>query len=734
MLDVTDNLREGRLVPPADVVRYDDADPYLVVAADKGTAHLSDVANEISGEYGFWLGDAFASGGSYGYDHKKYGITARGGWECVKRHFREVGKDIQAEPFTVAGIGDMSGDVFGNGMLLSRQIRLVAAFDHRHVFLDPDPDPETSFAERERLFHMPRSSWADYDTTKLSPGAMVVPRSSKEVELTPQVHLALGLPESTRVLDGEGLVRAVLGAPVELLWNGGIGTYVRHEDETNAEVGDPSNDPVRVRAEELRCQVIGEGGNLGLTQRARIAFALRGGRLNTDALDNSAGVDMSDHEVNLKILLEPLVQSGELTFDDRNALLERMGADVTRLVLRHNTRQSLAVSLDLARSRDALNDFAALITGFEKDRLLERVAEGIPSSEEIADRAREGIGLTRPTLCVLLAYAKLHAQSHLLASSLPDDPLAETRLRAYFPRAAGDAAGDERLRLHRLRREIITTQLVNELVDLMGASYLHRVARDTGRSIDAVARGWFIANSLAGARELRRMLEAAEARYPADLIYGWYFELAGVLERTTAWVMANVDPGASLSSAIDDLQGGVERLRAEFAQVAGDADQSTYRARVVELAGHGVDPDLADRVVTLSFLPELLDILRVAREARGDPLLSARAYYTAGDRLALGWLQAELRSDLRDSPWEKRLAQTLEADLQRARRTISRNLVQRLAGGESPDAALEALLAERSREARRYLGLIEELRATEPLPVAGAAMAVRSLVALAGAG
>ncbi|HEX5727033.1 MAG TPA: NAD-glutamate dehydrogenase domain-containing protein, partial [Longimicrobiaceae bacterium] len=333
MLDVTDNLVDGKVVHPPQVVRHDADDPYLVVAADKGTAHLSDVANAVAAEYGFWLGDAFASGGGHGYDHKEEGITARGGWECVKRHFRELGKDIQATPFTVAGIGDMSGDVFGNGMLLSPQIRLVAAFDHRHVFVDPNPDPARSFAERKRLFALPRSSWDDYDRATLSPGAMIVPRASKELEVTPEARAALGLAEGVERLDGEGLVRAVLQAPVELLWNGGIGTYVKDREETHAEVGDTANDPVRVNADELRCKVIGEGGNLGLTQRARIAFALRGGRLNTDALDNSAGVDMSDHEVNLKILLNRVVQDGEMSTEQRNDLLREMTDEVSELVL-----------------------------------------------------------------------------------------------------------------------------------------------------------------------------------------------------------------------------------------------------------------------------------------------------------------------------------------------------------------------------------------------------------------
>ena len=488
MLDVTDNIVDGEVVPPPRVVRYDGDDPYLVVAADKGTAHLSDVANEVAAEYHFWLNDAFASGGSYGYDHKREGITARGAWECVKRHFREMGKDIQTEPFTVAGIGDMSGDVFGNGMLLSRQIKLVAAFDHRHVFIDPDPDPATSFAERERLFALPRSSWEDYDAGLLSEGGMIVPRHSKAVHLSEPALAALGLPPSSETLDGEALVRAVLKAPVELLWNGGIGTYVKRADETHAEAGDPPNDPVRINAGQLRCKVVGEGGNLGFTQPARVAFAAAGGHINTDALDNSAGVDMSDHEVNLKILLTPLVSEEEITFEARNELLAGMTERVSELVLANNFTQSLAISMDRGRSRESLGQFIALIAAFEREKLLERGSDGIPTTEELLHREEHGEGLTRPTHCLLLAFSKLQVKSAILASRLPDDPSVEPYLVQYFPTEAVSAAGKERLRNHRLRREIIATALTNDVVDLMGASFFLNMMRQSGASVAEIVR------------------------------------------------------------------------------------------------------------------------------------------------------------------------------------------------------------------------------------------------------
>ncbi|HET7276396.1 MAG TPA: NAD-glutamate dehydrogenase [Longimicrobiaceae bacterium] len=731
MLDLTDNLVDGEIVPPHGVVRYDEDDPYLVVAADKGTAHLSDVANALSEEYGFWMGDAFASGGSHGYDHKKQGITARGAWECVRRHFREMGKDIQAEPFTVVGIGDMSGDVFGNGMLLSRQIRLVAAFDHRDVFIDPDPDPATSFAERERLFKLPRSSWDDYDRSKLSEGAMIVPRASKEVDLTPEAKAALGIAESVERLDGEALIRAVLAAPVELLWNGGIGTYVKEREETNADAGNTANDPVRINAGDLRCKVVGEGGNLGFTQRARIAYALAGGRINTDALDNSAGVDMSDHEVNLKILLNPIVSAGGMDLDARNELLGAMTNEVSTLVLRNNIGQSLAVSLDEARSREALGDFTALISAFERDKLLERGAEGIPSSDAIHDRARDGLGLTRPTLCVLLAYAKLQAKAHLLDSPLPDDPATANFLTGYFPREAVRAAGADRLQAHRLRREIISTELVNELVDLMGSSFLHRLVRDTGRDLTSVIHAWYVASQISGAAEIRADLARLEGEYPAASIYRWLFGLARVLERTTRWALANLSTAAPTAAMIEEHLEGLTRLRADFTHLVAGEDRELFMDRMQELKELGLDDKLAARMITLRFLPELLDILRIAREAETDAVETARAYYIVSEQLGCAALQQTLRGAAGDDPWEKRLAQTLMADVGRAHRSIARTLLTCQVDIPAIQECLDQFVNTRTHEVQIYREVLEELHADDPVPLAGCAVAVRVLTELA---
>ncbi|HSU14266.1 NAD-glutamate dehydrogenase [Longimicrobium sp.] len=727
LLDLTDNLVDGRVVPPPDVVRHDGDDPYLVVAADKGTAHLSDTANAVAAEYGFWLDDAFASGGSQGYDHKVEGITARGAWECVKRHFREMGTDIQTQPFTVAGIGDMSGDVFGNGMLLSPVIRLVAAFDHRHIFIDPDPDPARSFAERKRMFDLPRSSWDDYDRSVLSPGAMIVPRASKEVELTPEARAALGLADGVGRLDGEGLVRAVLKAPVDLLWNGGIGTYVRSPDETNADVGDTSNDPVRIESGELRAKVVGEGGNLGFTQQGRIDFALRGGKINTDALDNSAGVDMSDHEVNLKILVGRVVRDGDLAMEGRNELLRSMTGDVNRLVLRNNFGQSLAVSLDELRSREALDDFASFMEARARDGRLDPAAEGMPDAEGLRARRQNKTGLTRPTLAVLLAHAKLQAKGALLESTVPDDPATDEYLVDYFPPAAVEAAGPARLREHRLRREIITTELVNDLVNLMGSSFLHRVSRDTGRGIAEVVRAWLVASRVAGAPEIRADLAGAEGRFPSETIYRWLNGLARVLEQTTHWLLANLPDGGDTGALIEEARTGLSALRGSFGKfVAGD-DRTMFHDRLRELEQLGVEKALGERIITLRFLPQLLEIVHAARGAGTEEIRTARAFYAVSEKLGTARLREGLRVAAGDNPWERRYAGALGDDLTGAQRVV---VAAVLRGGEDPARALAALEKAHPREFRAYRDLTAELSAGD-CPLAAFALAVRQLQAVA---
>jgi glutamate dehydrogenase len=730
LLDITDNIESGRHVAPEGVVAYDPPDPYLVVAADKGTATFSDIANAVAAEYRFWLGDAFASGGSHGYDHKEVGITARGAWECVRRHFREMGKDIQSETFTVVGIGDMSGDVFGNGMLLSDKIRLVAAFDHRHVFVDPDPDPAASFAERRRLFDLGRSSWDDYDRRLLSKGGMIISRGAKEVELTPEAARVLGVEGLSRTMDGESLIRCVLTAPVELLWNGGIGTYVKASTESHADAADPTNDSVRVNASELRCKVVAEGGNLGFTQRARVEYALAGGRINTDALDNSGGVDMSDHEVNLKILLAPAVASRKMSAEHRNEVLEELTEAVAELVLRDNRTQSLAVSLDEQRARESTDDFRDLMFALEKAGDLDRASLALPSRDVLVERKEAGQSLVRPELCVLLAYAKLRLKAELVKSALPDDPLAESYLVEYFPAAAVKAAGEANLRGHRLRREIVASQLTNDLVDLMGSAFVHRVTRDTGATTEQVARAWLVASRLADHRALLDQLEEQRS-IDALTSYRWLLGLARVLERTTRWVLRNMDPDAPPARVVARFHEGLGALRDSFGRfVAGD-ERELFEQRVRELKAVGAEETFSKRLVTLRFLDQLLEILEIAAATGADPVATAHAYYAASELFDIPWLRRSTFAAAAHGAWEQRAAQAIAEDLSRAHRKLVIGVVgdartaSREPGPEQYAARLQA------RDLERFRGVLSDLKTDGEPGLAALTVAARELLGLA---
>ena len=721
MLDVTDNLNSDAALPE-EVVCYDGFDPYLVVAADKGTARFSDVANAVAADYGFWLGDAFASGGSNGYDHKEVGITAGGGWESVKRHFREMGKDIATEPFTVAGIGDMSGDVFGNGMLLSKKIRLIAAFDHRHVFIDPDPDPKSSWQERLRLFEMGPSSWDDYDRSKLSKGGMIVSRRLKSVELTPEAATALGLGPATGALDGESLIRAVLASPVELLWNGGIGTYVKGVQETHADAGDPANDAVRINAGQLRAKVVGEGGNLGLTQAARVEYALEGGRINTDALDNSGGVNLSDREVNLKILLNDPVRTGEATLEERNQLLRAVKATVAAQVVHDNESNSRAVSLDEYRARRGADHFWALMGDLIRSGLLDRDAEGLPSWDVLAARRKANQSLTRPELAVLLSYAKLHLRSALLTSELPDDPAAAAYFFDYFPPEAVEFAGRERAAKHRLRREIVASQLTNDLVDIMGAAFLTRVARETGREPAEVARAWLVAARLTGHRALLEEISAREGTVSAGVAYRWTRGLARVLNRTTRWVLSSGEPDASTTELVERNLEGLEALRGRFDEIVAGEDRRVYLSLVAETKKQGVDQKFARRFLTLRFLEHLLEILRIARTASADPVRAARLYYWVTEELRFPWLTTCIERAGAQGKWERRWGLGLAHDLGAVRRRLTEDA---LAGR----GTLADSLGFASHDGRldRFHDLLEEMQGDEAVSLASLSVAVQEI-------
>ena len=626
LLDVTDNLGPDGVIVPPNVLRRDADDPYLVVAADKGTATFSDMANEISAQYGFWLDDAFASGGSAGYDHKKMGITARGAWEAVKRHFRELDVDIMTTPFTVVGVGDMSGDVFGNGMLLAPTIRLVAAFDHRDIFIDPTPDPAASHAERLRLFNLPRSSWQDYKKDLISPGGGVYPRNAKEIRLSPQVQSLLALPEK---VTPQLLMRAILKASVDLLWFGGIGTYARASHETDDMVGDRANDPIRVSAAELQCRVIGEGANLGMTQRGRIEASLRGIKLNTDAIDNSAGVNTSDVEVNIKIALSGPVRSGALTRERRNALLAEMTDEVASLVLRNNYLQTLALSLTERRGLEDLGFQQRLMHTLETRGELDRTVEFLPDDLQISERRKLGGALTRPELAVLLAYAKLALKDELLESTVPDEAYLGRELGRYFPAAVSERFPDAVLG-HRLRREIIVTQLANSMINRGGPTLVVRIADQTGATAVGIASAFAAVRDSFGMTALNGEIDALDGRIAGKLQLELYATVQDLLLDRIVWFLRNVDLTQSLAAVIAHYRGGIDTMRAALADVLPPDAAAARDNRSAELTRAGVPDDLARRLADLSLLAAAPDVVLVADRTSKPVAEVAATYFAAG--------------------------------------------------------------------------------------------------------
>ena len=584
LLDITDTYNAaGEVVPPAHVVRHDGDDPYLVVAADKGTATFSDIANGVAESYGFWLGDAFASGGSVGYDHKAMGITARSAWVSVQRHFRELGVDVQSEDFRVVGIGDMSGDVFGNGMLLSEHIRLVAAFDHRHIFLDPSPDAAASHAERKRLFELPRSSWADYDTSLISEGGGVFPRAAKSIALSPEVREALDVDAES--LTPSELMSAILRAPVDLLWNGGIGTYVKAKSETHADVGDKANDALRVNGSELRAKVVGEGGNLGFTQRGRIEFALSGGRVNTDAIDNAGGVNCSDHEVNIKVLLDTVVAEGDMTVKQRNALLAEMTDAVAERVLRGSYTQTQALSLARVQAPAMLDVHDRVMRDLEAAGRLDRALEALPDAEVIAERRQAGLGLTQPELAVVLAYAKITLYAALLESDLPEDSALDDELDLYFPAPLPERFGDV-MRRHRLRREIVATRVTNDLIDRAGTTFVFRLREDTGASPADIARASIVAREVFGVRALWEEIEALDGIVAAGVQNEMLLSSRRSVERATRWLLRSRPRPLDIAAETARYADGARSVAGAAARRAG-GERAAGVARARRAADRG---------------------------------------------------------------------------------------------------------------------------------------------------
>ncbi len=707
LLEITDNVVDGEVVHPERVVIHDGPDPYLVVAADKGTAKNSDTANQLAEEAGFWLGDAFASGGSNGYDHKVEGITARGAWECVKRHFREMDLDWENTPFTVVGIGDMSGDVFGNGMLLSRQIRLIAAFDHRHIFLDPDPDPARSWEERKRLFDLATSSWDDYDRSTLSPGGGVFERTAKEIPISEEVRRRLDLREET--LNGEELIRAILRAEVDLLWNGGIGTYVKATHESHADVGDPGNDGVRVDATELRARVVGEGGNLGFTQGARVEYALAGGRINTDALDNSAGVDMSDHEVNLKILLSAACARGSLKPEARNDLLRACTEQVSRAVLLNNVTQSLAVSLDERRAEASSTPLREAMSRLEREGVLDPALEELPSFEELDERESRGRTLTRPELAVLLAHAKLHLKHWLQSSGVPHDPAMLDLVRDYFPPRALEAIEEADLEAHRLRPHIASTVLTNLFVDRMGAASCIRLVTETDRGPASVARGWYIASRISDADALYAKVRAVDGRVRSGTQYQWYLEMAESLARATSWLLHRTDRARSIQESIDWLHEPVRDIRAALPDLLTGERLERFHSQCALHEMDGLDGEAAAELATFRYLNELLPIARLIRTTGAGTIDVGKAYLGLAEDIDFPWLRACLDALSGGDLWAQKGARILIGRLEVARSRLAALLLETRGDG-SVEQALERFRHEHAVDLSRIRTVISDIR------------------------
>ncbi|HVC52486.1 MAG TPA: NAD-glutamate dehydrogenase [Stellaceae bacterium] len=698
LLDLTDTIVAGgagstAIRPPPDVVRHDGDDPYLVVAADKGTATFSDIANQIAIEYGFWLGDAFASGGSAGYDHKAIGITSRGAWELIKRHFRELGRDIQAEDFTIVGVGDMAGDVFGNGMLRSPHIRLAAAFNHLHIFIDPAPDAASSHKERKRLFELPHSSWADYDARLISPGGGVFERSRKAIPVSPEMKQLFGIAEDE--LTPAGLIRRLLGAPVDLLFFGGIGTFVKARAESHAEVGDRANDALRIDGEDIRAAVVGEGANLGVTERGRIAYALKGGRIDTDAIDNSAGVSMSDHEVNIKILLSHAIADGALPVAERGALLARMTDEIAGLVLRDNYLQGQALSVEEARGAAALDRQARLMHALERPGehgvRLDRALEFLPDDEALAARAAARRGLTRPELAVLLAYAKLSLDAVLLASDVPDLPDFADDLLGYFP-AELRARFATQIAAHPLRRELVATIVTNDLVNRAGLSFVHDLAAQTGRSAPEVTRAYRIVRAVFGLPPLWAAIEALDGTVAASIQYEMLCDIAGIVEHAAAWLLRAAEGASRLDLAADTAHfaPAVERLAAIVAGLLPPAERAEYDSRATRLAAAGVPQPLAGRVAAIVFLTTALEIADLAARTAQPIERTAQVFYTVGARFALDDLRAAGRRLPADTAWQKAALDTVIDDFYAIQADLAERALKAADGAEDPVAAWAA--------------------------------------------
>ncbi len=723
LLDLTDNIVDDTVHPPDNLVRHDDDDPYLVVAADKGTATFSDIANSVSAEHGFWLGDAFASGGSVGYDHKKMGITARGAWESVKRHFREIGVNTQQESFTVAGIGDMSGDVFGNGMLLSPHIRLQAAFNHLHIFLDPDPDPATSFAERKRLFELPRSGWEDYDRELISNGGGVFSRKEKQIKLSKKVQAMLDLKQES--VTPQVLISAILKMRVDLLWNGGIGTYVKAAAESHGDVGDRTNDSVRVNGAELRCRVVGEGGNLGFTQLGRVEYALAGGRLNTDFIDNSAGVDCSDREVNIKILLNLVRQHKRLTDSRRKRLLAAMTDEVSGLVLRNNYLQSQAISMLEIHAAERVNEHTHIIRLMERRKELDRSLEALPNEEEIAERRRNQRGLTRPELAVLLSYSKISLYKDLLKSDVPEDAYLGLELTRYFPMPL-QKHHSELMEKHRLRREIIANAITNSMINRMGPTFADRMQEETGTNAAGVARAYTIAREAFGMRDIWIEIEELDNKINANVQYAMMAETMQLMKHATRWLLGPLWKSLDIAGSVDHFQPGVTELFESLQKLLLGRELRQFKEARQLYVNIGVPEILAEKVALLPFMRPALDLVEVATQTKASVSRIADIYFCLAESESLNWLREQIEQLVVEGQWQAAARGSLRENLFLIHRGLTAE-IQQLAPRKEADDAVKEWIHKNLQKVEHARQVLKEMRTSASMEFATLSVAVQEM-------
>jgi glutamate dehydrogenase len=725
LLDLTDNLSNEKVIKPAQVVCYDEDDTYLVVAADKGTATFSDTANGISKEYNFWLGDAFASGGSVGYDHKKMGITARGAWESVKRHFSEINVNVHENDFTAVGIGDMSGDVFGNGLIYTPHIKLLAAFDHRHIFIDPNPNPQISFDERVRLFNLPTSSWEDYNPALISTGGGVFKRTSKAIPLSAELKKILGVDVDTMVPNE--LVRAILKAPVDLLWNGGIGTYVKASTESHADVGDKTNEYCRINGEELRCRVVGEGGNLGFTQLGRVEFALRGGLINTDFIDNSAGVDCSDHEVNIKILLNQEVNKEVIDETKRNEILASMTQEVGDLVLKDNYNQALAMSVANFYANSLITIHQNYIKDLETAGIINRAVEFLPDDKKLLERKAAGLGLTRPELAVLLAYSKIHIKSEILASDIPDHPYLSKILYTAFPSSLQKNYSNE-LAKHSLHREIVATQLSNQIVNESGIAFVYNLQNETGATVAEILRAYIVASRIFDAPQLQRLIESFDHKISVKTQY----ELLGHIKRltylATRWFLRRKPlTSDNMEETINYFSKNVKALEELIPSLMGGFTKNYLETLSIEFEKVGISHEIARRIAAARAMYTSLNIIEIATKYNFDLFKTTKIYFAVGEYFNLLWFRDRIANDAREGYWETLSRLTLRDELDILQKLITTSIMQQKQKSDDPIATIENWIAQHHRSMERWERILGMLHSSTSVDYVMFFIALREL-------